>query len=386
MIDAQIKIKSKLPNRGTTIFTVMSKLANDYGAINLSQGFPDFDVDAQLIELVNFYMKKGANQYAPMAGVPQLRNAISEKIDKSYNCNYNPETEITVTAGATQAIFTAITAVVHKGDEVIIFEPAYDCYAPAVELAGGIPVYLKLTVPEFKINWKEVNSAINKKTKLIIINNPNNPAGSVLKEEDIRGLITITKNKNILILSDEVYEHLVFDNYVHHSLAAFPELRNKSFIVFSFGKTLHATGWKAGYCIAPEYLMKEFRKVHQFNVFCVNTPVQSAIADYMKEESVFLKLPEFYTKKRNLFLSLIKESNFITYPSSGTYFQILDYSRISNDNDVHFAERITKEFGVASVPVSAFYKRPTKDKLLRFCFAKKDETLKNAAMKLINVK
>jgi methionine transaminase len=356
MSETPFSIKSKLPHTGTTIFSVMSGLAVEYEAINLSQGFPDFDVDPQLIELVHFYMKKGNNQYSPMPGVPQLLMAISEKIQKFYNSGYNAKDEITITAGATQAIFTAISAIINKGDEVIIFEPAYDCYSPVVELNGGIPVYIQLDLPHFKINWNKVKEKINDKTKLIVINNPNNPAGSVLTEEDLNNLISVTTGKNIFILSDEVYEHILFDNHIHHSMALYPELANKSFIIFSFGKTFHATGWKVGYCIAPEYLMNEFRKVHQFNVFCVNTPVQFALADYLKDEINYLKLSGYYMNKRNLFLELIKETNFIAYPCEGTYFQIVDYSKISNEPDFDFAMRMIKDYGVASVPVSAFYK------------------------------
>ena len=378
-------IESKLPHVGTTIFSVMSQMANEYKAINLSQGFPDFDVDPQLIDLVHYYMKKGNNQYAPMPGILLLRKAIAGKINKCYNRNYNPETEIVITAGATQAIFTAINTIVNKNDEVIIFEPAYDCYAPAVELCGGKPVYIQLPLPEFKVNWENVRNKINEKTKLIIINNPNNPAGSVLTEEDLKELSQIVEDKNILILSDEVYEHIVFDNHLHHSIAGNESLAKKSFIVFSFGKTFHATGWKVGYCLAPEYLMKEFKKVHQFNVFSVNTPVQSALADYLKEAKNYLNISTFYEGKRNLFLQMIKQSNFTAYPCEGSYFQILDYSKISNEPDFEFAVRLIKEYGVASVPVSAFYKTKTNSKLLRFCFAKKNETIKEACLKLNNV-
>ena len=381
-----IDIKSKLPATGTTIFTVMSRLAQEYNAINLSQGFPDFDVDPDLIDLVNFYMKNRVNQYAPMQGIPLLRKAIANKINKAYNSNYDFESAITITAGATQAIFTAIATIVNKDDEVIIFEPAYDCYAPAVELFQGKTIHLELKTPGFKIDFEELEKSINKKTKAIIINNPNNPAGSVFTKEELINLSDLLKNKNVFILSDEVYEHMVFDNHTHHSVASIPDLANKSFIFFSFGKTFHATGWKVGYCIAPEYLMKEFRKVHQFNVFCVNSPIQHALADYLIEEKNYNQLNEFYQKKRNKFLDLIKSSDFKISPSQGTYFQLLDYSDISNEPDFDFAVRLIKEYGIASVPVSSFYKKENGLKMLRFCFAKKEETLIEASNKIIAIK
>lgn len=373
-------IQSKLPQVGTTIFTVMSRLASECSAINLSQGFPDFESSQELISLVNYYMKKGMNQYAPMQGIISLRERIAEKMEKLYSANYNPDTEITITAGGTQAIFTAITALVREGDEVIIFTPAYDCYAPAVELCGGRPVYVQLDYPKYSINWDRVRKLFNHNTKMIMINTPHNPTGTILTAQDMLKLQHITKDTNIVVLSDEVYEHILFDGYEHQSVARFPELAARSFIVFSFGKTFHNTGWKIGYCLGPENLMAEFRKVHQFNVFAVNTPVQYALSDFMKDEKNYSGINSFYQKKRDFFNSRLKKSKFQIIPSSGTYFQLLDYSKITKEKDTDFAIRMTKEFGVASIPVSVFYhQKNLESKALRFCFAKTDETLEKAA-------
>lgn len=371
-------ISSKLPKTGTTIFSVMSKLAQDYNAINLSQGFPDFPVSSELISLVHKYMTLGKNQYPPMAGIPELRERLSLKMEKAYGAQYDPESEITITAGGTQAIFTAIMATISEGDEVIIFTPAYDCYAPAVELAGGKPVYVQLKSTDYSIDWKQVKKVVSRHTKMILINSPHNPSGTIISEKDIQELIKITKDNDIMILSDEVYEHIVFDSEQHVSVAQYPELVNRSLIVYSFGKTFHVTGWKTGYIVGPENLMQEFRKVHQFNVFTANAPIQYAIAEYMLNEQNYLYISEQYQYKRNTFLSAISASRFKTKPSKGTYFQLLDYSAISDEEDVDFAKRLTSEFKVASIPVSVFYHNPVQNHVLRFCFAKEEETLLRA--------
>lgn len=375
-------VKSKLPKAGTTIFAIMSGLATEYNAINLSQGFPGFPVSDELIDLIHQKMKAGFNQYAPMPGILPLRERISEKMQDLYSTKYNPETEITVTAGGTQAIYTAITSIIKEGDEVIVFEPAYDSYVPAIELCGGIPVCLHLKAPDYHIDWNEVKKVVTQKTRMIMINSPHNPTGAILTAKDMHQLEKITHNTDIIVLSDEVYEHIIFDGYEHQSVARYPKLADRSFIVFSFGKTYHATGWKMGYILAPEKLMTEFRRVHQFNVFSVNTPLQHALSEYMKEKKPYLQLSDFYSRKRDYFLELMKGSRFKPLSCSGSYFQLMDYSKISEEKDVDFAKRITKEFGVASIPVSAFYNRPPDQKLVRFCFAKEDDMLKAAAEKL----
>jgi len=375
-------IESKLPNVGTTIFTIMSGLANETGAINLSQGFPSFEVSRELIDLYNQAMVNNHNQYAPMPGLPTLREELSKKTRKLYGAYYNPDSEITITAGGTQALYTAITALVHKGDEVIIFEPAYDSYKPAIELAGGIVKPYSLTPPNYRINWEEVKGMITDKTKLIMINTPHNPSGTILSKQDLESLAEITKGTNIIVLSDEVYEHIIFDGEEHQSVCRFEELRNRSLIIYSFGKTFHATGWKTGYCLGPEYLMKEFRKVHQFLVFSVNTPLQVALANYLKNEEHYLSLPIFYQAKRDYFTSLIEGSKFKFSPCKGSYFQLLDYSDFSDEKDTDLAIRLTKEFGIASIPVSVFYSSDVDTKMLRFCFAKDNETLERAAEKI----
>jgi methionine aminotransferase len=371
-------LNSKLPKVGTTIFTIMSKMAQEYNAINLSQGFPNFPCSSELVSLVNHYMQKGQNQYAPMQGLMTLREAISQKTEKLYGTYYSPESEITITAGATQAIYTAITATVNIGDEVIIFTPAYDCYEPAIELNGGKTIHIDLDFPCYNINWEKVRKIINHRTRMIIINTPHNPSGSILKKEDLQELQKITSGTNIIVLSDEVYEHMVFDGNSHESVAKYPELASRSFIVSSFGKTYHTTGWKIGYCIAPEELMNEFRKVHQYLVFAVNTPIQFALADYLKKEEAYLELNHFYQQKRDYFRNAVNASRFKLLSCEGTYFQLLDYSNISDEKDLDFAVRLIKEFGVASVPVSVFYNEHTENKVLRFCFAKDEETLKKA--------
>jgi len=376
---------SKLPSTGTTIFTVMSALANEVGAINLSQGFPDFETSPELIELVNSAMKAGRNQYAPMPGVMLLREQIAHKTEKLYGAAYNPDTEITITAGGAQAIYTAITAVVHPNDEVIIFEPAYDCYAPAIKLAGGIVKSLELEPPNYRIAWDMVKRLINNKTRMIILNSPQNPTATILHKEDIDELCALVKNQDILILSDEVYEHLVFDGEKHHSMAKYAELRKRSFIVASFGKPFHATGWKVGYCMAPAFLMQEFRKVHQFVVFSVNTPLQYALAEYLKNEDHYLSLPGFYQEKRDYFRKGMEQTRFKLLPCYGSYFQSVTYNDITDEKDSEFALRLTKEFGVASIPVSVFYTQGTDHHVLRFCFAKKNETMDKAIERLMKV-
>lgn len=372
-------VTSRLPNAGTSIFAVMSGLANEVGAINLSQGFPDFPISVELVELVHQYMRKGYNQYAPMPGILPLREAIAAKASDTFGITYDPQTEINITAGATEAIFCVITAMIHPGDEAIVIEPAYDSYAPAVELSGGIVRYSSLQVPSYSINWPEVGSLINSRTKLIMINTPHNPTGSVLQAADLEELDRITRNTNIVVMSDEVYEHLIFDGIRHESVCYYPELASRSFVIGSFGKTFHATGWKTGFIMAPAVLMAEVRKVHQFVVFASNTPVQHAVAEYLKNKENYLKLPAFYQQKRDLFAGLVKESRFRLIPSYGTYFQLLDYSAISEEKEMDFAVRITKEYGVASVPVSPFYHDKQDNKVLRFCFAKSEDTLIKAA-------
>jgi len=375
----QGNIKSKLSNTSTSIFAVMSQLARENNAINLSQGFPDFEISAELIDRVTYYMKKGFNQYAPMTGIPELTKAIAEKTYRLHGTRYSPETEINITAGATQALYTAIAAFVRDEDEVIIFEPAYDSYAPAVRVNGGTVKYARMELPDFKINWAQTTRMVTGKTRMIIINTPHNPTGAVLDEEDMMQLEKLTHNSDIIVLSDEVYEHLIFDKLQHQSVARFPELAKRSIAVGSFGKTFHATGWKIGYAVAPENLMREFRKVHQWVVFAVNTPIQKAIADYLENENNYLNLPDFYAEKRDRFQAMIQSSRFKTIPCFGTYFQCLDYSDISDENDQDFARRLTIENNIASVPLSSFYKDGTDNRILRFCFAKREETLTKAA-------
>jgi methionine aminotransferase len=380
-----IPVNSKLPQTGTTIFTVMSALAAETGAINLSQGFPDYDCPPELVDLVAKAMKDGMNQYAPMAGLMSLREQISIKTEKLYGANYNPDTEITVTAGGTQAIFTAISAVIHPNDEVIIFEPAYDSYGPAIKLMGGIVKSLELEPPDYRIPWDMVKRLITSKTRMIILNSPQNPTGSILSKADIDELIAIVKGQDIFILSDEVYEHLVYDGQEHQSMARYPELRERSFIAVSFGKLFHTTGWKIGYCLAPANLMLEFRKVHQFLVFSVNTPMQAGIAEYLKDENVYMGLPAFFQQKRDYFREGLKNSRFKLLPCQGSYFQCVSYQGITDEKDTDLAIRLTKEFGVASIPVSAFYTKGTDHQILRFCFAKRQETLDKAVERLVKI-
>lgn len=362
----------------------MSGLAVKHDAINLSQGFPDFETSEELIALVNQYMKKGFNQYAPMQGIISLREQLCEKTQSLYEIEYNPETEITITSGGTEAIYTAITAVVKEGDEVIIFEPAYDCYVPAIELAGGVPVYISLKSPAYNIDWQEVKKMVSHRTKMIMINTPHNPTGAVLSAADMKELEKIVAGTEICIVSDEVYEHIIFDGLKHESVMLYPGLAERSFVVFSFGKTYHSTGWKMGYCFAPANLMAEFRKVHQFVVFSSNTPIQYALTEFLKNKN-YLGLPQFYQEKRDYFLSLIKGSPFKYTPAKGSYFQCLDYSSISSEKDTDFAIRLTKDYRIASIPVSVFYHEGIDNKILRFCFAKKNETLELAAERIISL-
>ncbi len=379
------KFISKLPNVGESIFATMTRMANDFNAINLSQGFPDFNCSEELLERVAYYQSKGFNQYAPMPGLFILREKISNKIKKIYGKSYNPEKEIVITAGGTQALYSAITAIVSQGDEVIIFEPAYDSYAPSVVINGGIPIYISLNNNDYTIDWELVEKSISIRTKLIIINSPHNPSGSILSKDDLLSLEKIIRNKNIYVISDEVYEHIIFDDKTHYSLSGFPELSEKTFIISSFGKTYHTTGWKVGYCAAPENLIDEFKKVHQFIVFAVNTPIQYTYADVMKKEEMYLGLSKFYQTKRDLIVKLLNKSRFQFIPAKGTYFQLLNYSSISNKNDREFSEYLTKEIGVAVIPLSPFYSKDRSDKVIRICFSKKDDILHAAADKLCKV-
>ena len=378
-------IESKLPNLGTTIFTKMSKLAQEHNAINLSQGFPDFPPDQKLLELVKQGLDENHNQYAPLAGLISLRKTLAEKLYKSYGSRYSAEEEITITAGATQAIFTAISAFIRQDDEVIVFKPAYDCYEPAIELYGGKPILVEMKAPTYKIDWQEVSAKITSKTKMIVINTPHNPSGTVLEKEDLLQLQQLVENTNILILSDEVYEHLIYDDKKHQSVARFPKLAERSLITYSFGKTFHVTGWKVGYCVAPEELMKEFRKVHQYNVFCVNHPMQWALNEYLQKPDHYLELSAFYQEKRDYFLQQIKNSRLELIPAQGTYFQTASYKNITTEKDTDFALRLIKEKGLATIPVSVFNKDQKDELMLRFCFAKKKETLAKAAAIINNL-
>lgn len=377
---------TKLPKVGITIFTEMSQLAAEYGAINLSQGFPDFDGPLALLDRVTYYLENGFNQYAPMAGVVGFRNAIALKVEKLYGCEVDSETEVTVTSGATEALFSAIGAVVCAGDEVIVFDPAYDSYEPAIELNGGTAVHLALTAPAFSIDWQQVAQAITPKTRMIILNSPHNPTGAVLSAADLDQLEALLEGTDILLLSDEVYEHICF-NGTHQSLLRRSALAKRAFVVSSFGKTYHTTGWKVGYCIAPTQLSVEFRKLHQYLTFCTVHPIQLALADFINDYPEHtLELPGFYRQKRDLFCELMESSRFSFVPSEGTYFQLMDYSRIAPEmDDLAFARWLTKEVGVAAIPISVFYESPPEQRLVRFCFAKDDETLKQAAEKLCRI-
>ncbi len=376
------RLQSKLPDSGTTIFTVMSSLAAKHDAVNLGQGFPDYAMPEELINLVTAAMQNNYNQYTHMAGYPPLRDILAEKIKLLYETDIDPETQITITPGGTYAIFTALTTTLQPGDEVIIFEPAYDCYLPTVKLNGAIPVLIELKFPDYSINWTEVRNRISPKTRMIILNSPHNPTGAVLNDEDIIQLKEIVKDTDIIILSDEVYEHVIFDEKQHLSMLRYPELLERSFVCFSFGKVYHCTGWKTGYCISSPGLMSEFRKIHQFNAFTTHTPTQVALAHYLKKPEHYMTLNNFLQEKRDLFSDLMKDTKFKALPSYGSYFQLYDYSAISNEGDVEFAKRLTEVHGVATIPVSAFYQSGQDHKVVRFCFAKKEETLKKAVDKL----
>ncbi|WP_025915882.1 pyridoxal phosphate-dependent aminotransferase [Herminiimonas sp. CN] len=381
---APAALSSRLPKVGTTIFSIMSALALEKNAVNLGQGFPDFDCDPALIDTVTAAMQGGLNQYPPMPGIAPLREAIARKVADLYGHKYNPASEITVTAGATQGLLTAILCSVHPGDEVIVIEPAYDSYVPAIELAGGVPVCVQMELGPrgYAVPWGTLAAAVTPKTRMIIINSPHNPTGSTLSKQDLLALAEIVRGTGILLISDEVYEHMVFDGLAHESVCRHPELAARAFIVSSFGKTYHVTGWKVGYVAAPAALMAEFRKVHQFNVFTVNTPVQHGLANYMRNPAPYLELPAFYQRKRDLFRDGLKNSRFKLLPSDGTYFQCVDYSAISALNEAEFSQFLTAEIGVAAIPVSAFYQRPEESGIVRFCFAKKDETLQAALQAL----
>jgi methionine aminotransferase len=378
---------NKLPGKGTNIFTVMSKLAQQHHAINLSQGFPDFDGPEALRERVSWHMAHGHNQYAPLAGVQELREQIAAKVLDLYDCSINPDREVAVTPGATEAIYCAITAVVHPGDEVIVFDPAYDTYEPGVTLNGGITRHIALKHPDFAIDWQQVRDTINDKTRLIIINTPHNPSGSLLQHSDIEQLREVITGRNIYLISDEVYEHISFDNQPHLSLLRYPDLTARTFVCSSFGKTYHATGWRVGYCIAPQNLMDEFLRIHQFINFSTNTPMQYGLADFMREHPEHHhQLADFYQQKRDLFCDLMSGSGFKIKPSTGTFFQLADYSAISDEKDTEFAKRLTSQYHVAAIPVSVFYQDPPDQRLLRFCFAKGDDTLKQAAERLKGIR
>ena len=378
-MDTSVNLLSKLPGTGTTIFTVMSALAAEHKALNMAQGFPDFNCPDELIALVNKYMKKGANQYAPMPGVLPLRERIAAKTSRLYSAEYDPTSEITVVGGATLALFCCISAVVRENDEVIVIEPAYDSYIPAIQLNGGKAVFSKLKFPSFQIDWQQVKKLINFRTRAIIINTPHNPAGLAMTAQDMAMLEKLTENTDIIIISDEVYEHIIYDGLEHQSVARYPRLAQRSFIVSSFGKTYHNTGWKMGYVLAPEKLSAEFRKIYQYVAFSTSTPVQYALADFMENEDHYLQLPKFYQEKRDYFRELLKPSRFKLMACSGSYFQLLGYNKISDEGDYDMAVRLTKEKGIASVPVSVFYHDRTDNKVLRFCFAKGEDTLKKAA-------
>ena len=376
---------NKLPNIGTNIFTIMSKMAQDNNAINLSQGFPDFQPSDRLMQLVSKYMKGGANQYAPMPGHIKLRERISEKTEILYGQYYNPDTEITVTSGATEALFVSITAITEPGDEIIIFEPAYDSYKPVIELNGGICIPIRLEAPEFSIDWNLVESKITSKTKAIIFNTPHNPTGTIWSAFDLELLAKITEKHNLWVISDEVYEHIIFDEEKHQSAMLIDSLKKRSFIISSFGKTYHNTGWKIGYCLAPEELSASFRKIHQFVCFSTHTPSQMAFADFLQFKNEYLDLPKFYQKRRNKFRDLMADSKFEFRPSKGTYFQLLSYGHLDERPDMDYAEYLTKEYKVASIPISVFYSDGYDPKMLRFCFAKGDETLEKAASILCKI-
>jgi methionine aminotransferase len=377
-----MRIESKLPNVGTTIFSIMSGLANQVGAINLSQGFPNYDPSPRLQQLVTEYMAKGYNQYAPMPGILPLREKIAAKMAHLYGVDLDPETEITITAGGTQAIFCAIAAFVRPGDEVILLEPCYDSYRPSIETVGGVAVVHALSAPDYSVDWEAVSKLITPRTRMICINTPQNPTGTILRAADMLQLDAMLRGTNVLLLSDEVYEHLIFDGEKHASALCFPDLYARTLAIYSFGKTYHNTGWKTGYCIAPPELTREFRKVHQFNVFSANHPIQAAFADFMDDPSEYLGLPDFYQQKRDFFLQAMSGTQFKPLHCAGTYFQLFDYSHLSQEPDLEFCKRLTTEFGVAAIPVSSFFSDGKDEKVIRLCFAKTEDLLERAGKKL----
>ncbi|MFA7665545.1 MAG: pyridoxal phosphate-dependent aminotransferase [Burkholderiaceae bacterium] len=378
---ATLPIETKMPKIGTTIFTVMSALATERNAVNLGQGFPDFDCDPLLVDAVADAMRSGLNQYPPMAGVPALRQVLADKIAALYGVRYDWNTEITITAGATQAIFTALLAVVRPGDEVIVLEPVYDSYIPNIELIGATPIVVPMT-SEYRVSWERVRAAVTPRTRVIMVNSPHNPSGMILRDADMRELETIATEAGLFVISDEVYEHMVYDGQPHQSACRYPGLAARSFVISSFGKTFHVTGWKVAHCAAPAALSEEFRKAHQFNVFTVNTPVQHGLAQYMREPSRYLQLPAFYQRKRDLFREGLANTRFRMLPSEGTFFQLVDYSAISDLSEAEFSKWLTTEIGVAAIPLSAFYEQPVENGVVRFCFAKQDETLRLALERL----
>ncbi|HJY22484.1 MAG TPA: methionine aminotransferase [Hanamia sp.] len=377
-------IQSKLPDTGETIFTKMSALAQQHKAINLGQGFPDFEMNEVLVELLNKAMRDGHNQYAHRNGLFALREIIAEKVLSLYKNKIDPATEICITPGATYGIYTALTTTLNRGDEVIVFEPAYDSYLPSIKINGAIPVLIPLIYPDYKIDWNQVKEKITPATKMIMLNSPHNPTGSLLDKNDMEELQKIVTGTNIFILSDEVYEHIVFDGRQHESILKYPDLFQRSFVTFSFGKVYHCTGWKTGYCIAPEPLMKEFLKLHQYNCFCCFSPVQYALAKFLEDKNEYLSLGNFLQKKRDYFKEMMKPTRFKPVASHGSYFQLYDYSRLSNETEMDFAKRLIIEAGIATIPVSAFYKTPVENHVLRFCFAKKESTLQEAARRLLH--
>ncbi|MEO9869414.1 methionine aminotransferase [Ekhidna sp.] len=386
MTNNHVHIKSKLTAGETNIFTIMSKLATEHKAINLGQGFPDFECDEKLKELVSKYVSEGKNQYCPLSGLPKLNQTLSKKMEGMYGMPINPDNQICVTAGATQALYTAIVAFVNQGDEVIIFEPAYDCYTPQIQLAGGIVKPYPMTYPDYKIDWNKVKDMVNDKTRMIIINTPHNPSGTILSEQDMNALENIVSSRNIIVLSDEVYEHLIYDQEEHQSIMRFPALFQQSMAVFSFGKTLHATGWKMGYIVGPEYLISEFKTIHQWNVFCTNSFVQFAIADYLDKPKNYEYLPSFFQKKRDRMNQLFEDVPLTPKLAKGTYFQAYNYDQVSDLDDLAFAKHLTSEIGVAAIPMSPFYTTPPKDKVIRLCFAKQESTIEAAAERLMKLK
>jgi methionine aminotransferase len=384
-MSSPVLVASKLPDVGTSIFSVMTRLANEHGAINLSQGFPDFDCDPALVDAVSAAMRAGHNQYAPMPGVLALREAIAAKVSLCYGATYDPATEVVVTSGATAGLYATLTALVQPGDEVVLFEPCYDSYVPVIRLSGGTPVFVSLRYPDYTVNWDEVRRAITPRTKLILVNTPHNPTGMMWTADDMRQLAAIVDGTGIVIISDEVYEHIIFDGRRHESVLRYPELRSRAVVISSFGKTFHTTGWKVGYCVAPQPLMAEVTRVHQFVTFTVHTPSQIAFAEFVARDPGASALPAFYQEKRDRFLALTAGSRFTPLACEGTYFQLMDYSAISKDGDRAMAEWLLRTHGVAAIPVSAFLYKDTGGPVLRFCFAKKDPTLEAASHRLKQV-